>query len=199
MPSNNAPHMVQPADNFGRLTVIGFSHQDSKWRRHYLCRCVCGTEKTVQGTLLKSGNTRSCGCLAKESRAKRLPNDAAVVNHIILQYKRHARDRGIEFLLSRDDVDAIVRLPCRYCGVVGGNLKRTKNLPEGFAHNGIDRVDSSKPYALRNVVPCCGACNMAKGARSASEFICWAKRISDHQSAMAAQWGGQVLAERIAA
>ena len=177
-------------NTYGRLTVLSFSHYSGKHRRHYLCRCSCGQEKTVQGTLLKSGNTRSCGCLAWETRrATRLPNNAGVINQIILQYKHHARDRGIEFLLSRDEVDAILRLPCHYCGVVGGNLKRSKNCPEGFRYNGIDRIDSAQPYTPSNVAPCCGVCNIAKGTRSRDDFLSWADRITNHQ---AAQWGGQV-------
>jgi hypothetical protein len=47
-----------------------------------------------------------------------------VVNQIILQYKRHARTRGLNFSLSFDEVDSIIRLPCNYCGVIGGNLKK---------------------------------------------------------------------------
>jgi hypothetical protein len=43
---------------FGRLLVIG-GFSGSLW----LCRCDCGNERTVYGSNLKSGNSRSCGCL----------------------------------------------------------------------------------------------------------------------------------------
>jgi hypothetical protein len=137
-----------------------------------------------------SGNTKSCGCLAREvKRARALPNNGGVVNHIILQYKRHARNRKIPFRLSRSAVDAIVRMPCHYCGDKAGNLKKTKNCREGFSHNGIDRIDSKKPYVKDNVVPCCGLCNRAKRDMPREEFIAWAKRVAQHQDAMAEQWG----------
>lgn len=51
---------------FGRLFV---THLDSltKWGdRKWLCRCECGNEVTVSGGHLKSGHTKSCGCLALE-------------------------------------------------------------------------------------------------------------------------------------
>lgn len=185
-------------ETHGRLTVLAFDHYSGKHRRHYLCECACGGRKVVQATLLRNGNTRSCGCLATESRrGQRLPDNAGVVNQIILQYRRHARDRNIPYHLERDQVDALVRRPCHYCGDPAGNLKRTKNCPEGFAHNGIDRLNASKAYETGNVVPCCGTCNIAKGTRSHQEFIEWAARIAEHTRTMADQWGGD--AERRAA
>lgn len=183
---------------YGRLTVLTFSHYSGKHRQHFLCRCVCGTEKTVQATLLRNGNTKSCGCLATETRrATRLPAEAGVINQIILQYKRHARDRGIEWDLPREDVDRLVRMECHYCGVVGGNTKRTKNHA-GFKHNGIDRVDSSRGYHPANVVACCGPRNRAKRDTSREAFVAWACRIAAHQKAMADQWGAAAT-ERLAA
>lgn len=174
---------------FGRLTVVHFSHRDKNSRKFYSCQCDCGGNKVVQASLLRFGNTKSCGCLAKEPRLwVTLPNQGGVVNHIILQYKRHAKDREIEWRLDRDDVDRLVREPCHYCGIIGGNLKKTKNCKDGFRHNGIDRIDSSRSYEADNVVPCCGSCNRAKGAMTRDEFVTLARRIATHQDAMADQW-----------
>ncbi len=51
---------------FGRLFVIermaNNKHRQSMW----LCRCDCGKEKTIWSGDLKSGNTKSCGCLKRE-------------------------------------------------------------------------------------------------------------------------------------
>ena len=57
---------------FGRLTVIEFSHQDKHKKRHWLCKCECGTIKTVQTGHLKSGKTTSCGCLNREITSKQM-------------------------------------------------------------------------------------------------------------------------------
>ena len=175
---------------FERLTVLSLSHLDKRHRKHWLCLCDCGSVKAVQSGLLTSGNTRSCGCLAAEARrSQRLPGDRGVINHIILQYKRHASDRGIQFSLDYDAVEELIRRPCHYCGDKAGNLKKTKNMTEGFRHNGIDRVDSSLGYVNGNVVPCCGLCNRAKRDMPRDVFIAWATRIAKHQAAMADQWG----------
>lgn len=51
---------------FGRLTVHGrfVGGKAPRWE----CRCECGTSKVIRGSCLLSGNTRSCGCLGKQSR-----------------------------------------------------------------------------------------------------------------------------------
>ena len=49
---------------FGKLTVVRFAGNNKCDARTWLCKCECGTEKTVKGSNLTSGNTKSCGCLA---------------------------------------------------------------------------------------------------------------------------------------
>lgn len=50
---------------FGRLIPIKQVGID-KWKNtKYLCRCSCGKEKIINGRDLKSGHTKSCGCLYK--------------------------------------------------------------------------------------------------------------------------------------
>jgi len=56
---------------FGRLTVL--KENGKKWNNvTWLCKCDCGNLKTVPGSMLMKGITRSCGCLAKELARKRL-------------------------------------------------------------------------------------------------------------------------------
>lgn len=45
---------------FGRLTAV--SYGDGKW----LCRCECGGETRTGVSKLRSGHSRSCGCLSTE-------------------------------------------------------------------------------------------------------------------------------------
>ena len=178
--------VLNPGEKFNRLTVIEHHHTDKRWRKHYLCRCNCGNEKIIQGSLLVTGNTKSCGCYGRESRKLRnfLPNDGGVINHLILQYKRHAKDRDLAYNLSRAEFESLIRRPCYYCGVPPSNNKITKNC-KGFLYSGIDRVDPSKGYFLDNCVPACANCNRVKRDMTKDEFIIWIKRLC----AMADQWG----------
>ena len=47
---------------FGGWVVVAFSHK-KRSGPYYLCKCDCGTERIVFRGNLKSGKTRSCGCL----------------------------------------------------------------------------------------------------------------------------------------
>jgi len=55
---------------FGKLAVIAELHGVRKWGGHkvYSCLCDCGNSKTVCSSNLKSGNTKSCGCLFTTDR-----------------------------------------------------------------------------------------------------------------------------------
>lgn len=176
---------------YGMLTIVEKCGYDKHNNRLYKCRCDCGNYVTVRGNALSSGNTKSCGCYSLfVKKSKRLPDNKGVINHIILQYKRHANDRGFSWNLNYDQVKKIIESPCYYCGCEKSNHKVTKNCKEGYDHNGIDRIDSSMGYEPNNVVPCCKICNKAKGNMDKDEFIKWAKRVADHSIAMASQWGG---------
>lgn len=67
---------------FGSLTVIADAgnYGISKW----ICKCDCGNEKTVYGTNLLTGQTRSCGCGKNrhgDSRSKLYNIHAQMVRH----------------------------------------------------------------------------------------------------------------------
>lgn len=47
---------------FGRLIVLSRSTTSAKW----VCRCDCGNLVEVTTTHLKTGHTKSCGCLQKD-------------------------------------------------------------------------------------------------------------------------------------
>jgi hypothetical protein len=51
---------------FSRLLVIKKAEKNKWGKVQWICRCDCGTEKTISEHTLKSGGTRSCGCLVKE-------------------------------------------------------------------------------------------------------------------------------------
>lgn len=55
---------VEIGQPFDRWTVIGLDAN----RNFVMCRCVCGDERRVNKKNLKSGMSRSCGCLGHERR-----------------------------------------------------------------------------------------------------------------------------------
>lgn len=61
-------HLDLAGEIFGRLTVLEFADKAKCGHKRWLCRCDCGTEIVVWGSSLKTGNTKSCGCLKREVR-----------------------------------------------------------------------------------------------------------------------------------
>ena len=53
---------------FGRLTALKRFIPEGSKEAYYECLCDCGNKVNVRAYSLKSGNTKSCGCLAKETR-----------------------------------------------------------------------------------------------------------------------------------
>ena len=50
---------------YNRLTII----REAGVRRRQklvLCKCVCGTEKTIEVRFILNGDTKSCGCLHRD-------------------------------------------------------------------------------------------------------------------------------------
>lgn len=188
MPSNNKPELKM-GERFNRLTIIRYSHSDKRWRKWYLTKCDCGKEKIIMGSAMTSGNTKSCGCLSNEvKKAKRISNNHSEITAIILGYKRHAEDRGFKWLLTREQVNNIIKMNCHYCGSIPNNIKKTKNSAGvGLNYSGIDRVNSKDDYTLKNCVPCCKICNYAKSNMTVDEFRKWAINLGI--KAMAEQWG----------
>lgn len=56
---------------FGRLVVLERVENDKRGNSRWLCKCKCKNEIIVSGYNLKSGHTKSCGCLRKELTTQR--------------------------------------------------------------------------------------------------------------------------------
>lgn len=61
---------------FGRLFVVSRLQPNTSRHDKWNCVCDCGRERTPFGASLRSGETRSCGCVAAEKSKSRwlLPN-----------------------------------------------------------------------------------------------------------------------------
>jgi len=178
----------ETGNRYGRLTVIEYIGltPESSGSIVWLCRCDCGELTTVKSAHLRSGQTRSCGCLQIESRRKaggrnKLEPGEASLNALFYSYQKSARGRSYEWHLTKDQFRELTKQSCNYCGIKPSNEYWGHPSCNGpHVCNGIDRVDNSRGYVLGNVVPCCSICNNAKGTMTQREFYDWIKRAYYH-------------------
>jgi hypothetical protein len=57
---------IKPGDRFGRLRVIRLSPIRKCKQRVWVCQCDCGDSKEILAENLKTGASRSCGCIRVE-------------------------------------------------------------------------------------------------------------------------------------
>lgn len=100
---------------FGKLTVIRRNHDYVKVVR-WDCKCECGNTKTIRGSSLKDGSTKSCGCLAKKRNiGKRKPEQAK--KHIgkkfnrltIIDIERKTNGYGGYYVITKCDCGNITK------------------------------------------------------------------------------------------
>lgn len=65
---------IRIGDRFGRWTVVSDTAISVNGHKKYLCKCGCikGTESYIAEYSLKSGNSRSCGCITCETNTERM-------------------------------------------------------------------------------------------------------------------------------
>lgn len=56
---------------FGRLTALSVAKKGKNGIYYWQCLCDCGEEVVIIGSSLRKGETKSCGCLAKEVASQR--------------------------------------------------------------------------------------------------------------------------------
>lgn len=88
--SNKGQNMSAKIDRtgirYGRLLVIEEAPKTGtkiKW----LCRCDCGTEKTITASNLETGHSLSCGCITSELQSKRAIERNTVHGHNTVAFK----------------------------------------------------------------------------------------------------------------
>lgn len=123
---------------FGRWVTVervdSDKHGNTKWK----CVCDCGKEKNVIASSLKTGDTKSCGCINKELTSIRMKGHAYTKGNIyakgnthsridpeesfwniqLMSYKGSAKARGYEFSLSKAQFIDISSQNCHYCDAI---------------------------------------------------------------------------------
>ena len=86
---------------FGRLEVTEYVGLCNNGNRRWRCICACGTIKDVASSDLKTGHTKSCGCLRREK--SRLPKN---ITHDATDSPEYAAWANIKYRCSNQNCHA---------------------------------------------------------------------------------------------
>lgn len=170
-----------------RWTVLSLATTTGRTR--LLCRCACGTERTVDGACIRMRSTISCGCYQRE--VETYPAGLAEHRDLLHRYQAGANKRRVVWELSEEQFLALIARNCTYCGDAPYQIIRYKGKNTAFLYNGLDRVHNATGYTTANTVPCCEMCNKAKRDLPVEVFVGWISRIHAHVMNRAAEQLGR--------
>lgn len=169
--------------NFIRKTEQG----KNLWR--WECKCDCGTifecrEDRIESRYGCHSCTNQKSSTETALKKKNGIEHVGLKNRLLKEYRTGATKRNLEFNLTFDQFINLMEQDCVYCGakpkVYPYQIQYMQLYLGHWAHNGIDRVDSSKGYTLENCVPCCKECNYAKHEMSVDEYKQFIIRSYNH-------------------
>lgn len=142
---------------FGRLAVLGPVGRNSTGKLLWVCRCECGNQSTVCGEHLRSGHTRSCGCLQRQVAADHLSEQSRT--HGLSHLPVHRTWLGMKARCTDLNNDSYVDYGGRGITVCAEWMTsfeafydHVTALPH-FGEDGrsLDRIDNDRDYEPGNV------------------------------------------------
>lgn len=167
---------------YNRLTAIEFSYIKNK-KTFWKCICDCGNEIIISLGELRSGNTKSCGCLRIElDKIPKyfLPNGEASFNQLYNNYQKRAQKSNFIFTLNKQQFKLLTSSNCKYCDSEPKQKLGLNRIHGHYIYNGIDRIENNKGYTIENSVSCCKICNFMKHILTEEEFFEHIKKIIIH-------------------
>jgi len=98
--------------------------------------------------------------MAKDPRKGRKPinyTPEASFNRLFYDYKWNCKVKNTYFGLTKEQFRTLTKKNCYYCN------RPPHQKRNAYTYTGIDRMDSSEGYYLKNCVPSCMECNFIKG------------------------------------
>jgi hypothetical protein len=140
---------------FGRLEVLRFSHTERKAGTYWECLCDCGEKKVILYSSLARGDSKSCGCWARESTKVRNTKHGYTANDKKNKhYRTYSIWQGVKNRCYNKNVKAYKHYGGRGIKVCPSWLESFENFlkdmgnpPAGYS---IERVDVNGDYEPGN-------------------------------------------------
>ncbi len=159
---------------FGQWTVLyrasGYIGRGAFW----ICKCICGTIKPVNGQHLRKGRSTKCRQCVRGKSRDNIPISSRQWESI----KRGAQKRNIIFDLTRKDAYQIFIDQNNRCALTGIILQFSKNHESRARGNAsLDRIDSTQGYTVDNVQWVLKIINKMKGSLSMDQLYYYCRLI----------------------
>lgn len=138
-----------------RLTVVSRAENRNK-RAYWNCLCDCGNTVIVSGKKLRSGQTKSCGCLRIETCTKTAKNQRHTEEYV----KQKLEKNDYELLSSYNGILKPATTKCLKCNHiftrrVEASLYNQHGCPQcSFRNNGFIRSDYFNKHPDMKDKPC---------------------------------------------
>jgi hypothetical protein len=138
---------------FGRLKVLFYAGVTNK-KRYWMCECLCGNRCKVMTWKLVGEHTKSCGCLAQETRGKaqithgetRGPrNRWSARTKMLYAAKARAKKDGLPFSIVLDDIVVPDMCPVLGIPIIKNSGRCQPNSPS------LDKTIPQNGYVRGNV------------------------------------------------
>jgi len=173
---------------FNNWKFVGEAQQVGRFRRWRIQCTNCGNTRVVNTGVLASIEKHRYGC-----SCYLMPKGESGLNALLHQYKKGAKKRGLDFLLTKEQFRQLTSASCFYCGASPQDrhcVQQTKkrNVPGwgDYCYNGVDRTDNNKGYTIENCVTCCNICNRAKLKMGYEDFIVYLTQLTTYRTR--AEW-----------
>lgn len=190
-----APKLYEKNTQIERWIIVDGAGSNSRGKL-WLCKCVCGTERIVEGARLRSGRSKSCGCLNVEQTIKShwrgcgelgMDHWTSIVDS--------ATRRHIEVTITIEDAWNLFLKQNRKCSLTGCDLSmyihdsyytytpKDASRSKGRRSKGtasLDRIDSAKGYTLGNVQWVHKDINKMKLDHSQEQFVKLCRLVVSH-------------------
>ena len=157
---------------FGRLTVIEEVSERTKSKKiRWKCVCICKNIIIVVGSHLKSGHTKSCGCLFKElAITNATKHGKSKTSEYFVRKTAERREKKKEldsqWTLEMQELLFQIHPYCTVCGTIDKlEIDHVKPLSKGFG---------LKPG---NAIILCRSCNSTKHSKDLNELPTGMKQL----------------------
>lgn len=139
-------------EKHNRLLVLSYCGNDKGKRAQWLCRCDCGKEVIVDGYRIRSGKTKSCGCLFSELAKERMRTHGMSSSRIyFIHNSMNERCYNPNFIEYHNYGGRGIKVCDEWRGRKGFENFLKWSMENGYKENlTIDRIDNDGNYEPNN-------------------------------------------------